>query len=116
KHLAQAMRLSPFDPLLFRMQGAIASAHFYAGRYDVASTWAEKALRENANYRQAARVAAASHALAGRADEARKAMARMRELDPDLRISNMKSRLPSLRRPEDFAKYADGLRRAGLPE
>src|SRR5262249_44755222 len=28
KHLAQAMRLSPFDPLLFRMQGAIASAHF----------------------------------------------------------------------------------------
>jgi len=32
-----------------------------------------------------------------------------------LRISNLKDVLP-LRRPEDLAKFADGLRKAGLPE
>jgi hypothetical protein len=40
--------------------------------------------------------------LAGRADEAKKAMARMREIDPVLRVSNLKNLVP-FRRPEDFA-------------
>jgi TolB-like protein/tetratricopeptide (TPR) repeat protein len=115
EHLARAMRLSPLDPILFRMQGATASAHFFAGRYDEASSWAEKALRENPN-QQALRTAAASHALAGRLEEAQKAVARMRQLDPDFRISNLKDRLPAFRRPQDFARYAEGLRKAGLPE
>jgi tetratricopeptide (TPR) repeat protein len=115
EHLARAMRLSPLDPILFRMQGATASAHLFAGRYDEASSWAEKALRENPNLQQALRVAAASHALAGRDAEAQKAIARMRQLDPDFRISNMKDRLPALRR-RDLARYEEGLRKAGVPE
>ena len=115
EHLARAMRLSPLDPILFRMQGATAAAHFFAGRYDEASSWAEKALRENPN-QQALRVAAASHALAGRLEGARKAIARMRQFDPDLRISNLRDRVPALRRPEDFARYVEGLRKAGVPE
>jgi len=116
KHLAQAMRLSPRDPILFRMEGATASAHFFAGRYDEASFWAQKALRENPNYQQALRVSAASHALAGRLQEAQKAIARVRQLDPDFRVCNMKDRLPKFRRAEDFARYAEGLRKAGVPE
>jgi hypothetical protein len=60
-------------------------------------------------------VAAASHALAGRTDEARRAMHHLRRLDPKLRISNPKEWLP-LRRTEDLATFADGLRRAGLSE
>ena len=36
-------------------------------------------------------------------------------LDPDLRISNLKSVISYLR-PHDFAKWVDGLRKAGLPE
>jgi TolB-like protein/Tfp pilus assembly protein PilF len=116
EHLARAMRLSPRDPILFRMEGATASAHFFAGRYDEASSWAEKALRENPNLQQALRVSAASHALAGRLQQAEKAIGRMRQLDPDFRISNMKDRLPTFRRPKDFAKYVEGQRKAGLPE
>ena len=54
-------------------------------------------------------------AVAGRLAEAAKFMARMRELDPVLRISNLKDLLP-LRRVEDFAKWAEALRKAGLPE
>ena len=115
EHLVRAMRLSPRDPILFRMQGAIASAHYFAGRYDEASSWAEKALREKPNIQQALRVAAASHALAGRPEEARKAIARIRQLDPDLCISNLLDRLPALR-PEDLSRYVEGLRKAGVPE
>jgi hypothetical protein len=58
---------------------------------------------------------AASKALAGHLEEARAAVDRLLELDPALRISNLKDRISPLR-PEDFAKYVDGLRKAGLPE
>jgi hypothetical protein len=36
-------------------------------------------------------------------------------LDPGFRISSIKDFLP-FRRPEDLARYEDGLRKAGLPE
>ena len=49
---------------------------------------AGKALREEPNYLPAAAVASASHALAGRLEEARQAMARLRRIDPALRMSN----------------------------
>ena len=116
EHLARAMRLSPFDPFMFTMQGVTAFAHFFAGRYDEASSWAEKAFWERPNILATLRIAAVSNAYAGRLEEARKAVARALELDPDMRLSNLKDRIGTFRRPEDFAKYADGLRKAGLPE
>ena len=57
----------------------------------------------------------AANALAGRQEAAKRALEHLRQLDPALRISNLKDRYP-LRRPEDLARYADGLRKAGLPE
>jgi hypothetical protein len=42
-------------------------------------------------------------------------MKHLRELDPALRVSNLADWLP-IRRPEDLATFADGLRKAGLPE
>jgi hypothetical protein len=36
-------------------------------------------------------------------------------LDPGFRVSSVKDYLP-FRRPEDLARYEDGLRKAGLPE
>ena len=60
-------------------------------------------------------VKAASHALAGRTDEAERAIRHLRQLDPTLRIANLGDWL-SIRRPQDLATFADGLRRAGLQE
>jgi len=116
EHYARAMRLSPLDPLIGMMKAATAHAHFYAGRYDMASSWAGMALRALPDNVNALRIAAASHALAGRLEQAQKALARLRELDPALRISNLRDRLGPFRRPEDIARYEEGLRRAGLPE
>ncbi len=45
----------------------------------------------------------------------RKVMTRLREIDPALRISNLKDRSP-LQRPQNITKYAEGMRIAGLPE
>jgi adenylate cyclase len=114
EHFAHAMRLNPLDPLTFIVQMGIAFAHFFAGHYDDASSWAEKALREKPEYHNALRVAAASYALAGRMGEAHSAMARSLRLHPTPDISNLKTEIP-LRRPEDLARYAEGLQKAGLP-
>jgi tetratricopeptide (TPR) repeat protein len=113
--LTHAMSLSPLDPLSFRAQSGIAFAHFLAGRYDEASLWAEKALRQRSNFLPAIRDLAAATALAGRLPEARKAMARLREVDPTMRVSTIKDWVP-FRRPDDLARLEDGLRKAGLPE
>jgi len=115
KHLTNAIRLSPLDPLTFRAQGGIAFAHFLAGHYNEAITWAEAALRERPNYLAAIRELAAANALADRMPEAQKAMAHLRKIDPTMRVSNVKDWVP-LRRADDLKRLEEGLRMAGLPE
>jgi TolB-like protein/DNA-binding SARP family transcriptional activator/Tfp pilus assembly protein PilF len=114
-HVARAMRLSPHDPQIVNAYAAMASAHFFAGRYAEASSWAEMAVREQPHHFIAACMAAASDALGGQLAEARKAVVRLLELDPALRLSNLKDLFP-IRRAEDFARWEEGMRRAGLPE
>src|SRR5262249_9257841 len=115
QHLAHAVRLSPLDPEMFRMQAGMRMAHFCAGRFDAASTAAEQAARNLSTFLPAHCLAAASHALAGRMDKAREAMARARTLDPTLRVANLRDWLP-IHLPKDLARFAEGLRLAGLPE
>jgi tetratricopeptide (TPR) repeat protein len=115
ERFVRAIRFSPLDPFISRMHAGIAYAHFFAGRHDEARFWAEKAVRPRPNWLTAVRGAAATYAIVGRLDEARKYMGHMRKLDPALCISNLKDLLP-LRRAEDFAKWAEALREAGLPE
>jgi TolB-like protein/Tfp pilus assembly protein PilF len=115
ERLARALRLSPLDPTLFHMRTGIAYAHFLADRYGEASSWAKDALRDQPTFLGGMRVLAASKALDGQLEEAREAITCLLRLDPELRISNLKDRISPLR-PEDFAKYVEGLRKAGLPE
>ena len=114
---ARAMRLSPQDPHLFHMQTATAAAHLFAGRYAEALLWAETSMREQRNFILilSTSIAAAAAALAERHSDAENAMARVRQIDPALRISNLKDLYP-LRRTDDFNRLAEGLRKAGLPE
>jgi TolB-like protein/tetratricopeptide (TPR) repeat protein len=114
EHAARAMRLSPLDPLTFLMQYSTALAHFHAGRYEEAGSWAEKARRANANFLPALRVAAASFALAGKLAKAAELTTHLREADPSLTISGL-AELNPFRRPNDFAEWVEGLREAGLP-
>ncbi|HUL09475.1 MAG TPA: adenylate/guanylate cyclase domain-containing protein [Candidatus Acidoferrum sp.] len=114
EHLARAMRLSPRDTHMISMHAAAACANFFLGRYAEAWTSAEAAIRERPEYGFPHCVAAASAALAGRSEEARKTMAHLRELMPELRIAQIRDFFP-LRRIEHLTSFADGLRKAGLP-
>jgi tetratricopeptide (TPR) repeat protein len=90
----RAMRLSPLDAETYRMQAGMAIAHLFAGRFDAASSWAEKAFRDLPSFLMVVGIIAASHALVGRIEEGRRAMDRLRQLDPALRISNLRDWIP----------------------
>jgi TolB-like protein/Tfp pilus assembly protein PilF len=111
-----AMRLSPVDPLTWWMQEGMAKAHFFAGRNDEALSWARMALRGLPVNHSGLRIAAARCALAGRDAEAKRLVARLLEIDPVLRISNLQNVLGPYRQPEHLVKYVQALRKAGLPE
>jgi TolB-like protein len=116
ERIQRAMRLSPLDPLMPIFQQGIAFAHFIAGRHDEALSWVHKTIQEQPNRLGAIRLFAASSALAGRLEQTQNAVARMRQLNSAERVSNLKDWLLPLRRPEDLARYEEGLRKAGLPE
>jgi TolB-like protein len=111
-----AMRLSPNVPHKFTMQDAMAAALFVSGRYDEAFKSSKAALREKPDFILALCIAAASAALCGRPAEANEIIEKLLRLEPSSRISNVHEKYPELRRPEHFAKLAEGLRSAGLPE
>jgi Flp pilus assembly protein TadD len=101
--------------MLYNMHVGIAFAHFLSDRYEEAGSWAQRALHERPNYPTANRILAASRALAGQSPEARQAMATLRQLDPALCVANLGEVIP-VRRPEHLAMFAEGRRKAGLPE
>jgi TolB-like protein len=115
EHLVHAMRLSPLDPEMYRMQAGMAVANLFMGRFDTASSWGEKAMRDLPSFLVAVAVVAASHALAGRMNDARRALVNVRQLDPALRLASIAGWLP-IQRPENLATLVEGLRKAGLPE
>jgi tetratricopeptide (TPR) repeat protein len=115
ERVKHSMRLSPNDPQSFSMQCALATAHLSAGRYDEALSWAEKAVAGKPDFLLPSCIAAASAALGGRFAEAQKAIDRLHEINPSLRISNVRHVI-SHHRAEDIARWEEGLRLAGLPD
>ena len=103
ERLAHAIRLSPLDRRMPQIQSATAHAHFMAGRYNEASQWAAMALRDAPDLQPGLRIIAASNALAGRLEPAQTAVARLRQLNPALRVSSLKDVLGPYRRPEAVA-------------
>jgi adenylate cyclase len=116
ERFARAMRLSPFDPWVTAMLSGTAHAYFFLGRYDEAASWSAMALQDNPDLQHGLRIDAASNAMAGRPEQAQKAVARQRQLNPALRVSNLKDVLGPYRHAEDLSRYEEALRRAGLPE
>ena len=115
EYLERFVRISPLDPLLHSVRSAIAFAHVFAGRFTEAVSYAEKALADNPNTHQALRAIALSCAWAGRTEQAQKAISRLLEIDPTLRVSKLVDITP-LQRPQDIACYQEGMRKAGLPD
>jgi len=85
----QARDLSPFDPLLFSMLAARATALARLGQFEEAADWATKAAgRPNAHVHIQG-IAAYCLALARRRDEARALMASIRAVAPNYRVDDL---------------------------
>jgi TolB-like protein len=113
--LKRAMRLNPLDLFPFSIELALSWAHFMAGHYEEAVTLGRRAIRQQPNFQPGLRVFAVACVKAGKLEEGRAAIARMLELNPAFRVSNIKD-VMTLLRPEDLAAYEDALRVAGLPD
>ena len=111
--LARAHRL---DPASDHIPIPMAHASFFASLHEDALTQAQTLLRRLPNHHTALRIAAASAAFAGRADVAHQWADRLLQIDPSFSISRLGEYLGPYQRPEFAEKYAEGLRRAGIPE
>jgi TolB-like protein len=116
ERIEHSIRLSPLDPFAFMAFSLIGLSHFMADRHEEALSWDERTLRVQPDWVPSLRRVAASHAMAGRMPQAKKAADRLLQIDPAMRISELAKTAPLLNRPEALAKLVEGLRKAGLPE
>ena len=110
-----AIRLSPLDPDMALFLGAIAVAHYGAGRYGESLRFAEELLRSRPGFQGAQRMRCASLAQTGRIDEARSFLAMIRREQPQLSIDWIRASVP-YQTPELMERFLDGMRKAGLSE
>ena len=78
-----AQRLSPFDPLIYGMQGVSSVSLALMGRYEEALSRTTKALEHPDVHYQAQAIAAAIFALSGKRGAARNAFRKVRAVNPD---------------------------------
>lgn len=111
----RAIRLSPFDPLLYLPYVGLAYAHFAAGRFEEAAAAAGRAAQSNPRFSMPYVLHAGALANLGRGDEARAVTRRLLEVEPDLTVSSAirSARYTNL---DKNAELGDSLSRAGLPE
>ena len=112
-HGNEAIRLSPLDPEMALFLGAIAVAHYTAGRYDKAAHFTTEALRLRPGFQGAQRLRCASLARSGRVEEARAFLADVRREQPRLSLDWVRGNVP-YQTPDLMDEFVEGLRQAGL--
>jgi hypothetical protein len=96
------------------MSAGIAVSHIAERNFEDAILWADRALAQNRRSAVALRALAVSLAMVGDLYRARRLVQELLSIDPRLRISGLRKRLPFVN--DMFQTYIDGLRAAGLPE
>jgi TolB-like protein len=115
EHGEEAIRLSPLDPEMALFLGAIAVAHYSAGRFAEAVQCSIEAQRLRPGFQGSRRLLCASLAQMGRLDEARSLLAKIRCEQPQLSISWIRASVP-YQTPELLERFVQGMRKAGLDE
>jgi len=116
-HAANAERLSPRDPASVWWNLARSWAAINSGKYEESLAWAKKMTESNPEFPTGWRHLVADYAQLGRLDEARKALAQLLRLAPNVTISVTRERVPVPPESRDgMERFLEGLRKAGLPE
>jgi DNA-binding SARP family transcriptional activator/TolB-like protein/Tfp pilus assembly protein PilF len=115
RRIDQAQRLSPSDPHVFFFDTSLIIAHLLLGDYASAVEAGRRATQLNPLFSSAHKGYLAALGLLDRPREAAEVLRKLLELEPGFSIEDAVLRSP-LAQPEDLARYATGLRRAGLRE
>jgi TolB-like protein len=115
EHGTRALRLSPFDPLIYLPYGGLAYAHFAAGRFEEAVAAASLATQSNPRFTVLHMLHAASLASLDRSEDAKTVVQRLAELQPGITVATaiLSARYVN---PKNIAALENALRLAGLPE
>jgi tetratricopeptide (TPR) repeat protein len=108
-----ALRLSPFDPMNFMAQDALAIAHFYAKRYEAAAEAARRAVDVNPDFSACHAHFPAALVRLGRLGEAQAEARRVLERNPNFSTNGFSVVVEF--ESAVFTPYAEALREAGLP-
>ncbi|MEJ1934792.1 adenylate/guanylate cyclase domain-containing protein, partial [Nostoc sp. NIES-2111] len=85
----RAIRLSPFDPLMYMIHLGISTAHFTAGRYEEAVSFGKQCLSEQPNAVWCYRVLVPALTFCGRLDEARVGLRLLMEAYPGISVTKV---------------------------
>lgn len=111
----QAQRLSPHDPHGFFFDTAQILSNLQQREYEAAVTVGRRAIAFNPGFSSSLKAQLAALGHLGWEQEAVEVRGRLLVLEPDFCVRDAAARSPMMR-GEDIDHYADGLRRAGLPE
>jgi TolB-like protein/class 3 adenylate cyclase/Tfp pilus assembly protein PilF len=111
-HLEQALRMSPHDPQNIFVYTALAVAYYLNGSYSEAISFGHKAVQQRPGFTGGHRIYIASLAQAGRCEEARTALDRLKELQPEISIAWIQQNSPYM--PGPMGRLLEGMRKAGL--
>jgi adenylate cyclase len=114
-HSADSLRLSPFDPMRYIPETAVATVRMVEGDREAALAGLQRALAVNPAFAPARIFEAACLARLGRLDEAKDSLRRLLEKAPDTRIATLRERTLNI---DDliFDAVVNDLRSIGLPE
>ena len=113
EQLSRARRL---DPASVGFLNPMAHVDFFLERYEDALEKAQRLLRRHPDGHAPLRIGAASAALAGHTNVAHELASHLMQVDPVFSICRLSEFLGPYKRPEFPERYAEGLRRAGVPE
>ena len=111
----RALRLSPFDSLIYLPYIALAYAHFAAGRFEEMASAANLANQANPRFTTPLILLAAALGCLDRSEDAKTVVQRLLDLQPGLTVATaiLSARYVD---PKNIAALENALRRAGLPE
>lgn len=115
EQITRAQQLSPHDPHAFFFDMALMMPYFLQGEFHQALALGRRAVELNPGFTSTYKGYLATLGHLGHDQEARRILARLQALEPELTVSTALERSP-LTLHGDLGLYAEGLRRAGLPE
>jgi tetratricopeptide (TPR) repeat protein len=108
----RAIRMSPQDPQNAIFNMSLATAHYLAGRYNEAAAYGRKAVQQRHGMTGGHRIYIASLAQAGHIEQARTALGKLKQIQPNISISWIRTYVPYTAGPMEH--FLDGMRKAGL--